>query len=143
MRWPWQQGPDPLGEGVWRRARDRFDRAVDRFHQMMERVPPGAVRDDLENTGAALATLLDDVQALCLRAQESAPSATTDVPGGHWAAVHRAVSSAATHVAQAAEAAAMASVAARSGDVARADEAARAARRAADRAAHVVGEADG
>lgn len=112
MRWPWRRPPDPLGEGVWRRAHDRFGRAVDRYHQMLAGVPDGDPRAALERSGAVLAGALDDVRALCEQAQATAPSTGLDVPGGQWSVVHRRVSQAANLVAQAAEAAALVRVAA-------------------------------
>lgn len=127
----------PLGEGVWRRAHDRCRRAVDRYHQMLEGVPPGTVHDSLADTGSRLADLLDDVRARCEQAQRDAPSATFDVPAGprgRHPDLHRCLSRAAGLCAQASEAAAMARVAvvAGHGDVAssRAEAAARAAERA-------------
>ncbi|MFZ5872212.1 MAG: hypothetical protein ACOYXW_16995 [Actinomycetota bacterium] len=110
--------PDPLGDGVWRHAHDRFRRAVDRYHQMLEQVPPGQVRDRLEVAGAALAGALDDVHRLCAHAQGRAPSTGLDVPGGPDGSapeLHRRLTRAAGLAAQAAEAAAMARVALRSG----------------------------
>jgi hypothetical protein len=126
-----RRGPDPLGEGVWRRAHDRFRRAVDRYHQVMEGVPDGPVRDALEAVGAGLAADLDAVRARCVLAQSAAPSAGLDVPGGAWRDEHRTLSRAATLVAQAAESAAMARVAVRAGDTDQALRRADAARRAA------------
>lgn len=126
-RWP-RRRPDPLGEGVWRRAHDRFRRAVDRYHQVLERVPAGGDRDALERSGAELAAVLAAVHAVCLRAQELAPSTGEDLPGGHGGVlldVHRALARSATLAAQAAEAATLAGVALRDGQ--RADSASRAA----------------
>ena len=67
--WVRRRGPDPLGEGVWRRAHDRFRRAVDRYHGVLEHVPEGALRAGLESTGAQLAAALDLVHTVCVRAQ--------------------------------------------------------------------------
>lgn len=122
----WRRRPDPLGEGVWRRAHDRFRRAVDRFHQVIEPVPEGPVRDRLELVGTSLAHALDDVHRLCTQAQADAPSAALEVPRGADGAapeLHRSLSRAAHLAAQAAESAAMARVALRSGQ--EADAAAR------------------
>jgi hypothetical protein len=110
--------PDPLGEGVWRRAHDRFRRAVDRFHQVIEPIPDGPVRDRLERVGAELAAQLDVVHALCLQAHRDAPSDGLEVPGGadgRAPELHRRISRAANLAAQAAESAAMARVALRTG----------------------------
>lgn len=117
MRW-FRRRPDPLGDGVWRRAHDRFRRAVDRYHQVIEPLPDGAVRDRLELVGADLAAQLDAVHRLCVAAQERAPSAALEVPGGPDGLapeLHRRISRAATLAAQAAESAAMARVALRTG----------------------------
>lgn len=142
MRWPWQRKPpDPLGEGVWRRAHDRFRRAVDRFHQVIEPVPDGVARGELERTGAKLAAALDAVHRVCVQAQLGAPSSGDDVPGGGWTAVHRCLTRAGTTAAQAAEGAVLARVAVLAGDVEAADQACAAARRAADRVGELVREA--
>ncbi len=107
-----------LGTGVWRRAHDRFRRAVDRYHQVIEPVlgtaaggSPGA-RDRLELAGARLAACLDDVRARCAAAHARWPSDALAVPGD-GADAHRRLSRAATLAAQAAEGATMVRVAAR------------------------------
>lgn len=105
-----------LGEGVWRRAHDRFRRAVDRYHQVIEPVPRAggaAARDRLELAGARLAACLDAVRARAVAAQQRWPSAALAVPGGQGADEHRRLSRAATLAAQASEAATMVRVAAR------------------------------
>ncbi len=117
--WPWRRRPDPLGDGVWRRAHDRSRRAVDRFHQVIEPVPDGPVRDGLEQVGTDLAAMLDRVRALCVQAQVDAPSAALEIPrgpDGHHPELHRAVSRWAGAAAQASEAAAMARVAEGAGE---------------------------
>lgn len=126
--------PDPLGDGVWRRVHDRCVRGVDRYHQVIEPVPPGDARDALERVGAELAAVLDAVRGQCLTAQHAAPSASLDVPAGpsgEYTALYRRLSRSAGLVAQAAEAAAMARVAELTGDeqaaLARAAAAARSA----------------
>lgn len=130
MRPFWRRNPlASLGTGVWRRAHDRYDRAVDRYHQMLEQVPPGAARDSLDGDGARLADALHEVLRLCERGEFLWHSSTFDVPptaGG----VHSALSRAATAAAQAAESAAMAAVAARAGDAGTAGARARSAGRA-------------
>jgi hypothetical protein len=100
-----------LGRGVWRRAHDRFRRAVDRYHQVIESVPDGALRDDLERCGARLATCLDAVRVTCEQAQATWPSEGLEVPGAA-ADLHRRLSRAGSTAAQAAQAATMARVAA-------------------------------
>jgi hypothetical protein len=101
---------------VWRRAHDRFRRAVDRFHQLLERLPPGEVRDRFEVPAARLAALLDEVHAVCLAGQRLAPSEGEDLPGGRGGALldaHRALARAATLAAQAGETVMLAVVAVR------------------------------
>jgi len=93
-----------LGTGVWRRAHDRFRRAVDRFHQVIEGVPDGDLRNALELLGARLAACLDAVRAACERAQAEHPSAGLDIPGPARD-LHAHLSRAATLAAQAAQAA--------------------------------------
>lgn len=119
IRWPWRRRPDPLGEGVWRRAHDRSRRAVDRFHQVVEPVPRGPVRAGLDEVATELVAGLDRVRALCVRAQAEAPSAGLEVPrgpDGHHPELHRAVSRWAAVAAQASMAATSAAVAEDAGD---------------------------
>ncbi|HXD27436.1 MAG TPA: hypothetical protein VN621_01620 [Arthrobacter sp.] len=96
-----------LGDGVWRRAHDRFARGLDRFHQVLE----GIDDDDLYNALVMIANHLADleprVRAVCASAHRQRPSSGTDIPGTH-ADVHRALSKAANDLAAAAQAAAMA-----------------------------------
>ncbi|TNM69349.1 hypothetical protein FHN55_03240 [Streptomyces sp. NP160] len=111
-----RRSPDDLelGEGgVWRRLHDRFRRAVDRYHQLLEGVPGGPLRDALELCGARLAVCLDEVRAACAAEQAAAPSAGLEVPGGAAGEHHARLSRAATLAAQAAEAVTMARVRAR------------------------------
>ena len=123
---------DPLGDGVWRRAHDRFRRAVDRYHQVIEPVPDGPVRDRLEEVASDLASQLDVVRELCRRAQSEAPSASFEVPGGGRPDLHRRLSRSGNLAAQAAESAAMARIAQRAGREEEAVEHAAAAGRAVD-----------
>ena len=131
--WPSRRA-DPLGDGVWRRAHDRFRRAVDRYHQVIEPVPDGAVRDRLEQAGTGLAAQLDVVHELCRRAQSQAPSASFEIPGagGLGSDLHRRLSRSGNLAAQAAESAAMARVAQRSGRDGEAAEHAAAAERSVE-----------
>ncbi len=104
---------DPLGDGVWRRAHDRFVRAVDRVHMALDGVPAGPVHDDLAGVAARLAMLVEDVYGVCVAAQTAAPSAASEVPGGHdgrYLDAHRALSRSATLTAEAAQATTMARV---------------------------------
>ncbi len=130
----------PLGEGAWRRAHDRFHRAVDRVHQVADGVPAGPTREGLAAVAARLADLTGDVHAVCVHAQAVAPSTGHEVPAGHGGRLldlHRALSRAGTMAAQAAEAATMARVAEHAGE----DAAARhvtAAHRAAEATSGLV-----
>ncbi len=101
-----------LGTGVWRRAHDRFGRAVDRFHQVIEPVPPGAARDHLEVAGTRLAACLDEVRQRCTQAQARWPSAALEIPGA-GSGEHARLSKGATVAAQASQAATMVRVALR------------------------------
>ncbi|WP_420066402.1 dehydrogenase [Rothia kristinae] len=99
-----------LGEGVWRRAHDRFRRGLDRFHQILERLPEGEVLEQTIPLANELADLLPRVRAVAAAAQAAAPSSSTDVPAsrdGRWSELHRALSKAGNAVAQCAEALAM------------------------------------
>lgn len=101
-----------LGSGVWRRVHDRFRRAVDRYHQVIEPVPDGSARERLEAAGARLADCLDQVRQRCVAAQERWPSDRLQIPGA-GTGEHARVSKGATVAAQAAEAATMVRVALR------------------------------
>lgn len=101
-----------LGTGVWRRAHDRFRRAVDRYHQVIEPVPAGPSRDRLEIAGGRLAACLDEVHQRCVAAQQRWPSDRLEIPGA-GTGEHARVSRGATVAAQAAEAATMVRVAVR------------------------------
>jgi len=99
-----------LGKGVWRRAHDRFQRGLDRFHQMLEGVEDSGLYDQLVPVANALADLLPRVRAVCVTAQALAPSAGMDIPaseGAYLNEVHRALSRAGNALATAAEAVAM------------------------------------
>ena len=91
---------------------------MDRYHQVMEPVPAGPVRDRLELAAIELAEQLDVVRSVCERAQAETPSSGLEIPpgaGSRAADLHRRLSQAGHLAAQAAEAAAMARVAQRNG----------------------------
>jgi hypothetical protein len=118
---------------------------VDRYHQLLERVPPGAVHDRLQDTGARLAAALDDVHAVCVAGQRLAPSEGENLPGGHGGALldaHRALARSATLAAQAGETVMLAVVALRSEELEEASRLADAAARAVDQVAELVGRAE-
>ena len=95
-----------LGKGLWRRAHDRFKRGLDRYHQVLEGIEDESLYAELVVIADALAGLLPRVRAVCVAAQEGAPSDGLDVPG-ELADVHRALSRAGNALATTAEAAAM------------------------------------
>ncbi|MEH0109351.1 hypothetical protein V6N00_06460 [Tersicoccus sp. MR15.9] len=99
-----------LGRGVWRRAHDRFQRALDRYHQVIEEIPDVATANALVITGDELASLLPRVRVVCEGAHRAAPSEGTDIPAsahGWLSDVHRALTRSGNALAATAEAAAM------------------------------------
>ncbi|WP_052663998.1 hypothetical protein [Psychromicrobium lacuslunae] len=106
-----------LGQGLWRRAHDRFRRGLDRFHQMLERIDDESLQQDLIPIANNLAELLPVVRAVCVSAQRLSPSAGLDVPAGAFNEIHRELTRAGTALATAAEAVAMARLDASSASV--------------------------
>lgn len=99
-----------LGKGLWRRAHDRFVRGLDRFHQILERMPDDRMVDQLVPQANALADLLPRVRNLAASAQALAPSAGNDIPAspsGVYSDLHRCLSKAGNALALCAEALAM------------------------------------
>ena len=96
-----------LGDGVWRRAYDRFGRSLDRVHQVLE----GIQDDDLHNALVLIANHLAELQTrvrvVCVAAQSACPSDGEDIPHELYA-VHRLLSKAANDLATTAQVAAMA-----------------------------------
>ena len=104
-----------LGEGVWRRAHDRFKRGLDRYHQILESVRDPELREAAVPVANDLADLLPRVRAVCTEAHLRAPSQTQDIPhssSGYLSDVHRQLSRAGNAMAQTAEALTMARFAA-------------------------------
>lgn len=104
-----------LGEGVWRRAHDRFKRGLDRYHQILESVRDPELREAAVSVANDLADLLPRVRAVCTEAHLRAPSQTQDIPhssSGYLSDVHRQLSRAGNAMAQTAEALTMARFAA-------------------------------
>ncbi|WP_138443976.1 hypothetical protein [Sinomonas susongensis] len=99
-----------LGKGLWRRAHDRFQRGLDRYHQVLEGVEDDGLYAELVVIADALSDLLPRVRAVCVACQQRSPSDGFDVPGD-LAPVHRALSKAGNALATTAEAAAMLSLA--------------------------------
>ncbi|MGV3017183.1 dehydrogenase [Rothia sp. 88186D007BW] len=99
-----------LGKGLWRRAHDRFVRGLNRFHQILERIPAGPTFDQLVPLANDLADLLPRVRTIATEAQRLAPSASNDIPAsptGIYSDLHRALSKAGNSLALCAEALAM------------------------------------
>ncbi|ABY22142.1 hypothetical protein RSal33209_0387 [Renibacterium salmoninarum ATCC 33209] len=96
-----------LGQGVWRRAHDRFRRGLDRFHQMLEGVQDEQLHEELAPIANELADLLPRVRSLCRRAHTASPSDGLNIPAGSFAAIHRELTRAGNALATAAEAVAM------------------------------------
>lgn len=100
-----------LGQGVWRRAHDRFIRGLDRYHQILEGIQDAALYEQTVPVANELSDLLPRVRAVCVRAHALAPSAGMDIPAsraGYLSEVHRALSSSGNALAATAEALAMA-----------------------------------
>lgn len=95
-----------LGRGLWRRAHDRFQRGLDRFHQVLEGVEDDQLYEELVEVANDLAALLVRVRAICMEAQRRSPSEALDIPAA-LSGVHRALSKAGNSLATTAEAAAM------------------------------------
>lgn len=102
-----------LGNGVWRRAHDRYVRALDRFHQILEQDHPDEENLEFHNAMVLLANncadLLPRVRAICVTAQSQWPSEASDIPA-KGLQIHRELSHTANDLAQAAQALAMASL---------------------------------
>lgn len=95
-----------LGEGLWRRAHDRFVRALDRYHQMLDGVDDVEAFNELAELGNRLADLLVPVRELCVHCQREHPSDELTVPN-ECRKVHAHLSSGANALATCAEAAAL------------------------------------
>jgi len=95
-----------LGKGLWRRAHDRFNRGLDRYHQVLEGVDDEVLYGELVDIADQLSALAPRVRRICVEAQRRFPSSGLDIPGP-LAGVHRALSMAGNSLAMTAEAAAM------------------------------------
>lgn len=96
-----------LGDGVWRRAYDRFGRSLDRVHQILEGIEDNDLHNALIMIANHLADLQARVRAVCVSAQKKSPSTGADIPHELYA-VHRLLSKAANDLATTAQVAAMA-----------------------------------
>lgn len=95
-----------LGQGLWRRAHDRYVRGLDRYHQVLEGIGDDAVHNDLVLLGDRLAEQLETVRDLCREAHQAHPGDGMNIPGDA-AHLHAGLSQAANHLATTAEAVAM------------------------------------
>ncbi|MGG5172729.1 hypothetical protein ACQR35_11210 [Pseudarthrobacter sp. J1738] len=125
-----------LGKGLWRRAHDRFQRGLDRYHQVLEGVEDDALYNELVLIANDLSQLLPRVRAVCAAAQKQHPSEELEVPI-QLAAVHRALSNAGNDLATTAQAAAMLRLAVGPGKGPVSDTAVSVRRRAEAVSAHV------
>lgn len=99
-----------LGHGLWRRAHDRFVRGIDRFHQILEKLPSDDALQLIVPEANKLSDLLPRVRSIAVQAQQLAPSTSLDVPAsptGTYSNLQRTLSKAGNSVAQCAEALAM------------------------------------
>ena len=134
-------GPDPLGNGVWRRVHERLARSVRRYRSVVEVVPNRSTRFELEEIAGELDEVLKLAWDACERAQAAAPSDGPDVPlgpGDIYFDVHRRLARAATLCARASESAMMARVSLRTNDLHGVREHVDAARRTAKQVRELV-----
>jgi hypothetical protein len=96
-----------LGQALWRQDHDRFKRAVDRFHQVLEGTEDDALYNSLVPQADRLGDLVAQVRTVCAEAHRRFPVTGDDVPG-EMEPTHRALSRAANEAAASAQAAAMA-----------------------------------
>jgi len=95
-----------LGQGVWRRAHDRFTRSLDRVFQVLEGIEDDELHNQLMTHANELAELLPQVRAVCTAAHRLTPSEDDHVPGPTFD-VHRALTKAANDLATTAQVIAM------------------------------------
>ncbi|MGO3152412.1 MAG: hypothetical protein ACTIJJ_07315 [Galactobacter sp.] len=96
-----------LGQALWRQDHDRFRRAVDRFHQVLEGTEDDGLYAVLLPQADRLGELVPRVRTVCVEAHRRFPVTGDDIPGT-LEPTHRALSRAANEAAAAAQAAAMA-----------------------------------
>ncbi|MGO1319272.1 MAG: hypothetical protein ACTII7_11695 [Galactobacter sp.] len=96
-----------LGLALWRQDHDRFRRAVDRFHQVLEGTEDDALYSVLLPQADRLGELISRVRTICVEAHRRFPVTGDDIPG-QLEPTHCALSRAANEAAAAAQAAAMA-----------------------------------
>lgn len=104
-----------LGEGVWRRAHDRFTRSLDRVFQVLEGTKDDTVYNQLIGPANEMAELLPMVRQLCSEAQSLTPSDDETIPQ-LTAKVHRSLTKSANDLATTAQVIAMMRMQAENGD---------------------------
>jgi len=104
-----------LGEGVWRRAHDRFQRSLDRVFQVVEGVADDQVYNQLVKEANEMADLLPAVREICSTAQRATPSNDQHIPQS-TAAVHRSLTKSANDLATTAQVIAMMRMQAEAGE---------------------------
>lgn len=95
-----------LGEGVWRRAHDRFQRSLDRVFQVIEGIADDQVYNQLVKEANEMADLLPTVRQICSTAQRITPSDDEQIPQA-TAGVHRSLTKSANDLATTAQVIAM------------------------------------
>ena len=95
-----------LGQGVWRRAHDRFNRSLDRVFQVLEGIKDDELHNRLMIHANELADLLPQVHGICSAAQKLTPSEEEFVPQQTFD-VHRALTKSANDLATTAQVFAM------------------------------------
>lgn len=95
-----------LGQGVWRRAHDRFVRSLDRVFQVLEGIEDNDLYNEVVVRANELADLLPQVRQLCIDAQKLTPSDDEHIPQA-TSQVHRALTKSANDLATTAQVIAM------------------------------------
>ncbi|PRB69545.1 hypothetical protein [Arthrobacter sp. MYb213] len=95
-----------LGQGVWRRAHDRFVRSLDRVFQVLEGIEDNDLYNEVVVRANELADLLPQVRQLCIDAQKLTPSDDEHIPQT-TSQVHRALTKSANDLATTAQVIAM------------------------------------
>lgn len=95
-----------LGQGVWRRAHDRFVRSLDRVFQVLEGIEDNDLYNEVVVRANELAELLPQVRQLCIDAQKLTPSDDEHIPQT-TSQVHRALTKSANDLATTAQVIAM------------------------------------
>ncbi|WP_347039087.1 hypothetical protein AAHB37_02895 [Glutamicibacter halophytocola] len=104
-----------LGEGVWRRAHDRFQRSLDRVFQVVEGIADDQVYNLLVKEANEMADLLPAVRQLCCMAHRITPSNDEHIPQS-TAGVHRGLTKSANDLATTAQVIAMMRMQAEAGE---------------------------